>query len=457
VIDLSKLPKIDRLVDDPELAASRASIGRAALVAVAREVISGFRARIKAGEAPPESSAVVAAVRCEASRRERAAQRRVINATGVVLHTNLGRAPLPAASLVNVSAVLAGYSSLEFDVESGERRRRGASAEAALAELVSAPACLIVNNNAAAVLLALTALAEGREVLVSRGELVEIGGGFRIPEILARSGATLVEVGTTNRTRIEDYERAATERTACILRVHPSNFEVTGFTERPRLADVARFARARGLPLLKDLGGGLVVARPREVIGQGLEREPTVQACLEAGADLVCFSLDKLFGGPQGGVIVGVRELVDKLRKDPLARAVRVDKLALAALEPVIAAYARTDYDSVPVLRQLRTPVHELTARIERWRDGLGSFAERCAVVDVTSATGGGTLASDIPSVALAVSVPSPDAFARALRTLDPPVVARIESDRVLLDPRTVLQGEDDLVASALRSAFESA
>lgn len=452
--DYSKLPKIDRLVDDPELSPCRASIGRAALVAVARDVISGFRARINAGEPAPEPSVVVEAIRRDARRKERAAQRRLVNATGVVLHTNLGRAPLPAASLANVSAVLAGYSSLEFDVESGERRRRGSSAEAALAELVSAEASLIVNNNAAAVLLALTALAEGREVLVSRGELVEIGGGFRIPEILARSGATLVEVGTTNRTRIDDYARAVTERTACILRVHPSNFEVTGFTERPRLAELAALSRARGLPLLKDLGGGLVVTRPHGVLGHGLEREPTVQACLEAGADLVCFSLDKLFGGPQGGAIVGARDAVDKLRKDPLARAVRVDKLALAALEPVIAAYARADYDSVPVLKTLRTPLDELTARVERWRDSLGPFAERCEVVEVTSATGGGTLASDIPSVALAVAVASPDAFARALRTQDPPVIARIEGDRVLLDPRTVLPGEDESVVAALNEAF---
>jgi L-seryl-tRNA(Ser) seleniumtransferase len=455
-VEFSKLPKVDRLVDDPDLAASRASIGRAALVAVAREVVSEYRTRVKAGEPAPPVSEVVSAVRREALRREKAAQRRVINATGVVLHTNLGRAPLAARSLENVAAVLSGYSSVEFDVESGERKRRGSSAEAALAALVSAGAALIVNNNAAAVLLALTAVAGGREVLVSRGELVEIGGGFRIPEILARSGATLVEVGTTNRTRIDDYERAITDRTACILRVHPSNFEVTGFAERPALADVVRLAHARGLPLLKDLGGGVVVSRPRDVLGHDLAREPTVQSCLEAGADLVCFSLDKLFGGPQGGAVVGARDAVEKLRKDPLARAVRVDKLMLAALEPVIAAYAHGDYDSIPILKQLRTPLDALRRRAEGWRESLGAFAERCDIVGVTSATGGGTLASDIPSVALAISVEAPDKFAHSLRAHEQPVIARIEEGRVLLDPRTVLPGEDDDVVAALRSAIEN-
>jgi L-seryl-tRNA(Ser) seleniumtransferase len=455
-VELSKLPKVDRLVEDPELAACRASIGRAALVAVARQVVSEYRARIKAGGRAPEASEVVSAVRREALLREKAVQRRVINATGVVLHTNLGRAPLPAASLTNVAEVLSGYSSLEFDVESGERRRRGASAEAALAALVSAEASLIVNNNAAGVLLALTAVAGGRDVLVSRGELVEIGGGFRIPEILVRSGATLVEVGTTNRTRVDDYERAITDRTACILRVHPSNFEVTGFTERPALADVARLAHAKGLPLLKDLGGGLVVPRTRDVVGHDLPREPTVRACLEAGADLVCFSLDKLFGGPQGGAVVGARSAVEKLRKDPLARAIRVDKLTLAALEPVIAAYARADYDAIPVLKQLRTPLDVLRRRAEQWREALGTFAERCDVVDVVSATGGGTLASDIPSVALAITAESPDDFAHTLRRQSPPVVARIEEGRVLLDPRTVLPEEDEEVIAALTRAHAS-
>jgi L-seryl-tRNA(Ser) seleniumtransferase len=453
-VDFSKLPKVDRLVDDPDLAAVRASIGRSALVAVARQVVSEYRASVRAGGPAPEPSEVVSAVQREALRREKASQRRVINATGVVLHTNLGRAPLAAASLENVAAVLAGYSSLEFDVESGERRRRGASAETALATLVSAEAALVVNNNAAAVLLALTAVAAGREVLVSRGELVEIGGGFRIPEILARSGATLVEVGTTNRTRIDDYERAVTERTACILRVHPSNFEVTGFTERPALADVVRLAHSRGLPLLKDLGGGLVVARPRDVLGHDLAREPTVQTCLEAGADLVCFSLDKLFGGPQGGAVVGNRDAVERLRKDPLARAIRIDKLTLAALEPVIAAYARADYDAIPVLRQLRTPLDELSRRVLRWRESLGPAGQPCEIVHVTSATGGGTLASDIPSVALAVTVESPDELAQSLRSQIPPVVARIEEGRVLLDPRTVFPGEDDELVAALRASL---
>jgi L-seryl-tRNA(Ser) seleniumtransferase len=455
-VELSKLPKVDRLLDHPELAASRAAIGRAALVAVARRVVAEFRARVRGGEPAPEPDEVVAAVKKEARRREQAAQRRVVNATGVVLHTNLGRAPLGAASLDNIVRTLAGYSSLEFDVESGERRRRGASAESALADLVSAEAALLANNNAAAVLLALTAVAAGREVLVSRGELVEIGGGFRIPEILARSGASLVEVGTTNRTRIDDYERAITARTACILRVHRSNFEVTGFTERPALSALADLAHGREIPLLKDLGGGLVVDS-RDVLGSDFDREPTVQACLKAGADLVCFSLDKLFGGPQGGAAVGSLALVEAMRKDPLARAVRIDKLTLAALEPVIGAYARAEHGAIPALARLRAPLHELAARVAAWRAALGAFADQIEIVGVQSATGGGTLESNVPSTALAVSVGSPDGFVRALRGHDPPVIARIEDDRVLLDPRTVLPGEDDYVVAALKHAFDSA
>jgi L-seryl-tRNA(Ser) seleniumtransferase len=346
---------------------------------------------------------------------------------------------------------------VELDVETGERARRGAHAESTLAELVGAEAALVVNNNAAAVLLSLTALAFGREVVVSRGELVEIGGGFRIPDILARSGATLVEVGTTNRTRLEDYERATTERTALWLRVHPSNFTMKGFVERPRLGDLARAAHARGLFVVKDLGGGLVVERPAEMLGQALGDEPTVQDSLAAGADLVAFSLDKLFGGPQGGAAVGRRGLVDRLRADPLARAVRVDKLTIAALEAVLGAYGRRDYDSIPVLRQLRTSVQALRERVAGWQAALGEAAASTAVIDVSSATGGGTLGESIPSIALAVSVASAERFARELRAYDTPVLARIEGGRVLLDPRTVLPGEDAVIIAALRRALDGA
>jgi L-seryl-tRNA(Ser) seleniumtransferase len=454
VDELRKLPKVDRLVEAPELSACRSALGRGVVVAIARDVVARARQGVRAGGRVPEAAEIVEEVRRAALGRLASGLRHVVNATGVLLHTNLGRAPLPAAALENIARLGGGNSSVELDVETGERARRGSHAEATLAEMVGAEAALIVNNNAAAVVLALTALAFGREVVVSRGELVEIGGGFRIPDILARSGATLVEVGTTNRTRLDDYERATTERTALWLRVHPSNFTMTGFVERPRLAELTRAAHARGLPVVKDLGGGLVVEQPGDVLGLG--GEPTVQSCLAAGADLVTFSLDKLFGGPQGGAAVGARSLVDRLRSDPLARAVRVDKLTIAALEAVLGAYGRADYDAIPVLRQLRASLATLRERALAWQNALGEAAAQTAIVDVTSETGGGTLGTGVPSIALAVSVPSPDRFARRLREHDPPVIARIENDRVLLDPRTVLEGEDAMIVRALCGAFAS-
>jgi L-seryl-tRNA(Ser) seleniumtransferase len=453
-VEFGKLPKVDRVVDAPALDACRVALGRSALVVLARDVLAEFRARIKGGAMAPLEPDVVEAVRRAAVRRQSAAPRPVVNATGVLLHTNLGRAPLPESSIANVARVARGYSSLEFDIEIGERIRRSIAVESALATLVGAESALVVNNNAAAVLLALTAVAAGREVIVSRGELVEIGGGFRIPEILARSTATLVEIGTTNRTRVDDYERALNECTGAVLRVHPSNFVMSGFVERPSLAALSEMTRHRAIPLIEDLGGGFVVEHADEAGLSGLANEPTVQSSLRAGADLVCFSLDKLFGGPQGGAVVGGSSLVDRLRKDPLARAVRVDKLTLAALEPVIDAYVKRDYDGIPILARLRTSEGNLRERVEDWRRTLGRFAAELAVVNVVSETGGGTLSEGTPSPALAVTVASPDDFARRLREQDPPVVARIGAGKVLLDPRTVMPGEDDAVVRALAAAL---
>ena len=452
--EVRKLPKVDRLAAAEALAPLRSALGKNALTSIARAVIGNARTRARAGEPAPDFDVLVENVRAVAERRLRRGLVRVVNATGVLLHTNLGRAPLPPSSLENIARACAGSSSVELDVETGERSRRGAHAEVLLAELVGAESALIVNNNAAAVLLGLAALASGREVVVSRGELVEIGGGFRIPDILARSGATLVEVGTTNRTRVEDYERVTTERTALWLRVHPSNFTMSGFVERPQLAELVAAARARSVPVVKDLGGGLVVPKPIAALSPELRDEPTVQSCIAAGTALVFFSLDKLFGGPQGGAAVGSRSLVDRLREDPLARAVRVDKLTIAALEPLLGHHARGEYDQIPVLGRLRTDPSRLHTRASAWRAALGEHADRVEVVEVRAATGGGTIGAPIPSSALAVSAPSADAFARRLREHDPPVIARIEDGRVLLDARTVLDGEDATIVAALRAAL---
>ncbi len=452
-MELSKLPKVDKVVDAPELGQVRGALGRKAVTVLARGVIAQLRAEVLGGSAAPSFEAVVAQVQARAAARLRAGLRPVINATGVILHTNLGRAPLPQASLRRITETAGCYSTLELDAETGVRTRRGVQVELALAELIGAEDALLVNNNAAAVLLALSSLAAGREVVVSRGELVEIGGGFRIPEVLARSGARLVEVGTTNRTRATDYARAIGTETACLLRVHPSNFKISGFAERPLLSELVAVARERGIPLVKDLGGGLVVELPASMAGSDLEREPSVQACLRAGADLVCFSLDKLFGGPQGGVIAGRAALVRELRDDPLARALRLDKLALAALDGVLDAYQRGALGEIPVHALLATSTAELAARVDVWVAALGQgiVADR---VECQSAIGGGTLAeAPVASVALRLSTPDPEALAQRLRSGAVPVLGRVVEGALLLDARTVFPEQDGEVVAALKRA----
>ncbi len=448
---------MDRVVSHPTLADSRAALGARALTSIARDVIAGFREQVRAGTPAPSEAEVASAVAAAAARRLGQRIEAVVNATGVLLHTNLGRAPLPRASLERMREIASGYCTLEFDLELGVRSRRGAAIDARLAELVGAEGALVVNNNAAAVLLALGALAAGREVVVSRGELVEIGGGFRIPDVLERSGARLVEVGTTNRTRVEDYVSAFTERTACVLRVHPSNFTMSGFAERPALSRLASAAHDHGLLLIKDLGGGLVTDLPEFIPQPARDAEPSVQRCLRAGADVVCFSLDKLFGGPQGGVSVGRAALVDRMKSDPLARALRVGKTTLAALEPVLDAYERGEPDTIPLHAMLRAPLDRLRERVEGWRNGLGTAARHTQIVESEAAVGGGTLAGvTLASVALEIGGGSPDALARALRAGRPAVVGRVSTGALLLDARTVLPEQDADVPVALRRALAS-
>lgn len=454
-MDLRRLPRVDRVVAAPALAPFRAALGTRTVTGIARAVIAGFREQVRAGQSAPPEAEVVEAVLGVARRRLGQRLEAVINATGVLLHTNLGRAPLPAASIERMLEVARGYCALEFDLELGARSRRGAAIDARIAELVGAGAALVVNNNAAAVLLALGALASGREVVVSRGELVEIGGGFRIPDVLQRSGARLVEVGTTNRTRVEDYVAAFSDRTAGVLRVHPSNFTMRGFAERPPLSRLATAAHDHGLTLIKDLGGGLVTDLPESIAAPARDEEPSVERCLRAGADLVCFSLDKLFGGPQGGVVVGTAELVDRLRGDPLARALRVGKSTLAALEPVVDAYARGDIESIPLHAMLRAPLGRLRERVEGWQSELGAAARHTRVVDSDATVGGGTLAGAVlPSVALEIASGSPDTLARELRMARPAIVGRVSGGALLLDARTILPAQDQAIVAALRQVL---
>ena len=425
---------MDELAGDGRLAGAAP---RPLLVSAARSALSRAREELLAGAEPGD---LVERVESELAAARGARLRRAINATGVIIHTNLGRAPLAREALERVSAVAGGYSNLEYDLGEGGRGSRQDHAAPILRRLTGAEAALIVNNNAAAVLLALAALAEGREVLVSRGELIEIGDGFRIPDVLARSGARLREVGTTNRTRAGDYDRAIGPETALLLRVHQSNFRVVGFTEQPRLADLVRVARAHGLPLVDDLGSGALFASSSLLLGD----EPTARESLEAGADLVCFSGDKLLGGPQAGIIVGRAELVEQLRRHPLQRALRADKLTLAALEATLALYLDPELAAreVPVLRMLAEPPDTVRARAQRLASLVGGDVE-----PTVGRVGGGALPlNELPSFACAVE----EELAPRLRDTEPPVIGVVRDGRCLLDCRTIADDEVDEVANAV-------
>jgi L-seryl-tRNA(Ser) seleniumtransferase len=428
---LRDLPSVDRLLADERLAAEPHDLA----VAAARTVLEWARDEIKAGREP---GSLVDAVVDELTKARKPSLRRVLNATGVLVHTNLGRAPLAAAALERVAEVGSGYSNLEYDLTRGERGSRQDHLSALLCRLTGAEAALVVNNNAAAVLLALAALAEGREVVVSRGELIEIGDGFRIPDVLARSGARLVEVGTTNRTRAADYERAIGPETALLLRVHQSNFRVVGFSELPTLVQLAAIARSRELPLVDDLGSGALGA---------LGDEPTPAESLRAGADLVSFSGDKLLGGPQAGIVVGRAALVERLRRHPLQRALRADKLTLAALEGTLALAldpAKAAYE-IPVLRMFHEPLAQVRARAERLTELVGGEVE-----ETVARVGGGALPlAELPSAACAVE----EALAERLRLGEPPVVSVVRDGRTLLDCRTLTDAEVDEVVAAVAAA----
>jgi L-seryl-tRNA(Ser) seleniumtransferase len=424
------LPSVDRLLADERLAEEPHSLA----VVAARIVLDRARDAIRAGRQP---GPLVEAVLEELADTRRPSLRRVLNATGILVHTNLGRAPLADAALDRVVEVGSGYSNLEYDVAGGERGSRQDHLAALLQRLTGAEAALVVNNNAAAVLLSLAALAEGREVIVSRGELIEIGDGFRIPDVLARSGARLVEVGTTNRTRAADYERAIGPETALLLRVHQSNFRIVGFAERPGLAELAEVARRHGIPLVDDLGSGALVA---------IADEPTPAESLRAGADLVCFSGDKLLGGPQAGVVVGKVDLVERLRRHPLQRALRADKLTLAALEGTLSlAFTPETRSRIPILRMLEEPLEQVRARAERLAGLVGGEVE-----ETVARVGGGALPlAELPSAACAVE----ESLAGPLRLGDPPVIAVVRDGRTLLDCRTLTDAETEEVAAAVSAA----
>jgi L-seryl-tRNA(Ser) seleniumtransferase len=454
-----RLPSVDQVLQDPRSSGLVERHGRGVVLRVLRRLLDTARERAAAGDEAGLQEALDRLGGDLADRVERARRPslvRVLNATGVVVHTNLGRAPLSPVAAARVAEIASSYSNLEYDLAAGERGDREAHAEARLRELLGAEGTVVVNNCAAAVLLALNTLADGREVLVSRGELVEIGGSFRIPEILRKSGGRLREVGTTNRTRLSDYRAAIGPETAAILRVHPSNFQIVGFTEAPDLAELAELARSAGLPLVEDLGSGLL-----EPLPEPAHAEPTVAGSLRAGADLVTFSGDKLLGGPQAGLVAGRRGHVEAMRRNPLYRALRVDKMTLAALDAVLLDYeANAAVARVPVRRMLALGAEAVRARARALAAALANGAPSLAIAvqDGESAVGGGAVpAVGLPTALLALTHSSagPDRLAAALRAGEPPVIVRVAEDRVLVDLRTVEPADEPALLLALRSAAE--
>ena len=443
---LQALPSIDELFRSPTLVTLLARHSRPIALAALRQAVSQARERILKGDARGfDESEVVSALEKLSQPNLRA----VLNASGVVLHTNLGRAPLHPRALERIAQVSAGYSNLELDLEQGERGSRYAPVVGLLRELTGAEDALVVNNCASAVLLSLSALAHGREALVSRGELVEIGGGFRVPDVMRQSGATLVEVGTTNRTRVTDYEAAITEKTAAIVKVHRSNFALVGFTEEATTKELAALAHARGLAFYEDLGSGSLLP----LHGEGLTSEPTVSSVVTAGADVVSFSGDKLLGGPQAGIIVGRAAVLEKLKRHPLNRALRIDKLTVAALEATLELYRDGRADELPVRRMLLSTPATLQARAERLQAALAAHGVNASVVKTTGQVGGGALPLAAPvSFACAIKGDA-EKLHQKLREANPPVVARVSDGQLLLDVRCLDDDQLDAVAGAAKDA----
>jgi L-seryl-tRNA(Ser) seleniumtransferase len=461
-----KLPGVDELARSPELAPSIAEDGAVAVTDACRAVLARLREEIASGRLDGSGvdlalSNIVHAVERQLRQSTSYSLRSVINATGVILHTNLGRAPLAAGVFEHIRETGSGYSNLEFDLASGERGKRDVHVDRLFTKLLSGVgesadcrpdiSTIVVNNNAAAVLLALNTFGEGGEVIVSRGELVEIGGSFRIPDVMCKSNAVLREVGTTNRTRIGDYANAITEKTRLLLRVHRSNFEITGFTGQPALAELVALARERALPLVEDLGSGALF----DLSLAGINGEPGVLDSLRAGVDVVTYSGDKLLGGPQAGMLSGRGDLISRMRANSLFRALRVDKLTYAALEATLLAYVKRDYDAVPALRMMRASKAEIGERAERIAPALAAGQCAVEVVDGESLIGGGAAPSaTLPTRLLAVDCKtlSADELATRLREAEPPVIARVEEGRVLLDLRTVFPEQDQALARILSS-----
>lgn len=445
---LRDLPAVERLLQAPTAQELIRAFGRPLVLEAVRDTLAQARAEFASAGSLPGEAELLARVQNRLSAWTASTLQPVINATGVILHTNLGRAPLSAAALQFMQEVAQGYSTLEFDLEKGQRGSRLIHAEALLRRLTGAEAALVVNNNAAAVLLALSALAARRGVVIARSQLVEIGGGFRVPEVMKQSGARLIEVGTTNRVHLADYQAALAQKPALFLHAHASNFRIIGFTSEPSLAEIAQLAHAADLPLLDDLGSGSLL----DTASFGLGHEPMVQESLAAGADLVLFSGDKLLGGPQAGIAVGRSDLIARMKKHPLARAVRADKLCLAALTATLVHYLKDEaVAAIPVWRMIAAPLDELEKRARAWSQQLGAGEVRRG----ESTVGGGSLPGEtLPTFLLALLTPNPTRLMQRLRQATPPIIARVLDDRVVLDPRTVLPEQDARLLAGLAQSL---
>lgn len=452
--DYRNIPSVEKLLSDERILRLIDEYSHEAVVYLVRHRLDEVRQGIADGDTAPSLDDLVEGVVKRAASLWTPWPRPVINATGVILHTNLGRAPLSHEATEALLNAARGYTNLELDLEDGVRGSRQAHIESILCQLTGAEASLVVNNNASAVLLGLSAIASEKEVIVSRGEAVEIGGGFRIPDVLRQSGATLTEVGTTNRTYLADYEGAITPDTGALLKVHSSNFLISGFTHEVSVGELVELGARHRIPVLHDLGSGCLVETARF----GLAHEPMVQESVVEGVDLAFFSGDKLLGGPQAGIIVGKKEKISLLARHPLARAVRIDKLSLAALTTTLLHYIRGEaLDKVPVWRMVSMPIEELEATAHRWQKDVG---DRGQVVRGLSTIGGGSLPGEtLPTRLLALTADGlpggAKGLASRLREAETPVIARIEEDRVVIDPRTVLPGEEDALVASLKIALE--
>lgn len=443
--NLQQIPSIDSLLQHNETKGLLAAYGRNLVMKSLRTTIEELRVNLKNNkESLPSNQEIIQNATNRIKKWIQPSLTPVINATGIILHTNMGRSPLSSETVAAMQAVSQGYSNLEFNLRTGKRGKRAIHAEALLQNLTGAESALVVNNNASAVMLVLSALANRKRVIIANSQLVEIGGGFRVPDVMRQSGAKLAAVGTTNRVHISDYEKALEEPAALILTAHHSNFKIVGFTTEPETGQITKVAHKAGIPLVSDLGSGALLDT-----GQfGLAHEPTVQETLQAGADIVCFSGDKLLGGPQAGIIVGRADLLKKIKRHPFARAVRADKLCLAGISSTLIHYLKGEaLIKIPVWQMISMDLKHIKKRAQRWKDNLG----RGDIIPGQSMVGGGSLPEEsLPTSLFALKVKNPDKFLAKLRSLPIPIIARIEKDMIVLDPRTIVEDQDTYISDNL-------